>query len=205
MNGLYEELNIKKVVIAILILLLLIVSIIVFAISKVGTQSSSSNDNKVSNVKNPSSQSTTAIFEDSESRVSIELPKKYNLTQSFNSEYLIKLTSEENVDVYVSKIERIDGRNLETIARADKTSYLESYNAYSNLSDLKELDVQGNRAFTYSFHYLDENMNKAFYIQVTLLEVGEEIYFFDVDFPLEDLVLYTNLVSDTLSNFKIVK
>ena len=54
----------------------------------------------------------------------------------------------------------------------------------------------------YSFHYLDENLNKAFYIQVILLEIGEKIYIFDIDFPLEDLVLYTNLATETLSLFK---
>lgn len=190
------KLNIKKVVIAISILVLLIVSITVFVISRITKKEVDDNTtNKSKEV------STTAIFTDVENTISVEIPKKYNLEQLYNSEYLIKLSSTENLNIYISKMEKIEGRDLAVIARADKLAYLESYNSYSNVSDLKELEVNGNRAFAYSFHYLDENLKKAFYIQVILLEIGEEIYIFDVDFPLDDLVLYTNVATETLATF----
>lgn len=184
------KLNIKKVIIAVLILILFIVSIIVFVISK-----STRNEEK-------NNSSTTEIFTDIQNTISIEIPKKYKLEQAHNNEYLIKLSSEENVDIYISQIDKIQDRDIYAIARADKLAYLESYNSYSNASELKELEVNGNKAYMYSFHYLDENLNKAFYIQVILLEVGEKIYIFDIDFPLDDLVLYTNIATETLSNFK---
>lgn len=191
-----RKLNIKKVIIAVLILILVIVSIVVFAISR-KTDTVENNIN-TQNEEN----STTDIFTDVENTISIEIPKKYKLEQVHNNEYLIKLSSEENVDIYISTIDKVEGRNLFAIARADKLAYLESYNSYSNASELKELEVNGNKAYMYSFHYLDENLNKAFYIQVILLEIGEKIYIFDIDFPLEDLVLYTNLATETLSLFK---
>lgn len=183
------KLNVKKVIIAILIIILLVVSIVVFAISRVANK-----DDELTE--------TTEIFYDAPNTVSIEMPKKYNLKQSYNSEYLIKLTSDENADIYISQIEKIENRDLSTIARADKMAYLESYDKYSNLSELKELEVNGNRAYTYSFHYLDENLKKAFYIQVILIEIEEQIYIFDIDFPLNDLVLYTNLMTEALSGFR---
>ena len=187
------KLNIKKVVVVALILILFVVSIIVFAISRLSIR-----DIDV----DVSDNSTTQIFTDVGSTISIEMPKKYNLKQAHNNEYLIKLTSDENADIYVSKIEKIDGRNLYTVARADRLAYLEAYNVYSNLSDLKELEVNGNKAYMYSFHYLDENLKEAFYIQVVLLEMNEEIFIFDIDFPLDDLVLYTNMATEVLSTFK---
>lgn len=191
-----RKLNIKKVIIAVLILILVIVSIVVFAISR----KTDTVENNI-NTRNEEN-STTDIFTDVENTISIEIPKKYKLEQVHNNEYLIKLSSEENVDIYISTIDKVEGRNLFAIARADKLAYLESYNSYSNASELKELEVNGNKAYMYSFHYLDENLNKAFYIQVILLEIGEKIYIFDIDFPLEDLVLYTNLATETLSLFK---
>lgn len=200
----YEKLNIKKVVIAVLIGILLIVSIIVFAISRIGAKKikEESNNEAVNTVVQEDNKS---IFTDIEGTVSIELDKKYNLVQSHNSEYLIKVSSDEDVDIYISKLEGFESRELSSIARADKLAYLESYNRYSNSSDLKELNVNGNQAFTYSFHYLDENLKKAFYIQVVLLKVQDRIYVFDIDFPLDDLNFYTNLLSDTLAEFKVLK
>lgn len=194
-----DKLNVKKVIIAVLILILLIVSISVFVVSRV-TQNTGNNNSK-NEIDNSA---ITEVFTDIQNTISIEIPKKYKLEQAHNNEYLIKLSSKENVDIYISKIDKIENRDLYTIARADKLAYLESYNSYSNLSELKELDVNANKAYMYSFHYLDENLNKAFYIQVILLEVGEKIYIFDIDFPLDDLVLYTNIATETLSTFKLL-
>lgn len=194
----YRQLNIKKVIIAVLIAILLIVSIIVFVISR--TMNNSENSNTSAN-KNESVESKTEIFTDTEKTVSIEVPKKYGLKQAHNSEYLIKLSSEANVNVYLSKIEKMENRPLSSVARADKLAYLEEYNAYSNLSDLKELNVNGHEAYIYSFHYLDENLRKAFYIQVVLMELEDGIYIFDIDFPLDDLSMYTNLITEVLEKF----
>ena len=194
----YRKLNIKKVIIASLIAILLIVSVTVFIISKTGNHSVEN-----SNIVNSSegAESKTEVFKDIDETVSIEIPKKYKLTQSHNSEYLIKLSSDDNLYVYVSKMEKMENRPLSSVARADRLAYLEEYNAYSNLSDLKELNVNGNPAYIYSFHYLDENLRKAFYIQVVLMELDDAIYVFDVDFPLDDLSLYTNLVTEVLEKF----
>ena len=193
----YRQLNIKKVIIVASILILLVVSITVFIISR--TMKHENTENTV--LKTETIESKTEVFYSVDKSVSIEVPKKYKLKQVHNSEYLIKLSSDENMDVYISKMEKIDNRPLSSIARADKLSYLEEYNAYSNLSDLKELNVNGHSAYTYSFHYLDENLRKAFYIQVVLLELDDGIYVFDIDFPLDDLTIYTNLTTEVLEKF----
>lgn len=200
----YEKLNIKKVIIAVLIGILLIVSIIVFIISKVGAHKNKIEEDQTT-TKIEENESTTTVFTDTANTISVELDKKYNLVQAQNNEYLIKLSSDEDVDIYVSKLEGLEDKELYSVARADKLAYLESYNTYSNLSDLKELSVNGNQAYTYSFHYLDENMKKSFYIQVVLLRVNDRIYIFDVDFPLDELNFYTNLLTETLAEFKVLQ
>lgn len=193
----YKKLNIKKVIMVVLIALLLIVSITVFCISR----KMEKNDTNEDNVVPENVDSKTEVFYDINNTVSIEIPKKYELKQTHNSEYLIKLSSDNNMDIYLSKIDKIENRPLSSIARADKISYLEDYNAYSNLSDLKELNINGNLAYTYSFHYLDENLRRAFYIQVVLLELEDGIYIFDIDFPLDDLTTYTNVTTEVLEKF----
>lgn len=200
-----EKLNIKKVIIAVLIGILLIVSIVVFVISRVGANKNNNKENlDNNNIVKKEPESNTIIFTDIDNTISIELDKKYNLVQSHNSEYLIKVSSDDNLDIYISKLEGFNEKELYSVARADRLSYLESYNSYSNLSDLKELSVNGNQAFTYSFHYLDENLKKAFYIQVVLLKTNDTIYVFDIDFPLDNLNFYTNLLTETLAEFKVL-
>ena len=199
----YEKLNIKKVIIAISIGVLLIVSIIVFVISRVGAKENEVVED-VSEVK-ANQENTKMTFTDTENTISLELDKKYNFAQVQNNKYLIKLTSEENAEIFISKLEGLEDKDLYSVARADKLAYLESYNSYSNLSDLKELSVNGNQAFTYSFHYLDENLKKAFYIQVVLLKVNNTIYVFDEDFPLDQLDFYTNLLVEVLTDFKVIR
>lgn len=195
----YRKLNIKKVIITVLIVVLLIVSITVFVISRKMEKKPAEIENNV--VIEDDVETKTQIFKDVDGRVSIELPKKYKLTQSYNSEYLIKVSSEENMTIYISEMEKMEGRPLSSIARADRLAYIESYNANSNVSDIRELNVNGNLAYTYSFHYLDENLNKAFCLQVVLLELDDGIYIFDIDYPLDDLSLYKNLVTEVLENF----
>lgn len=204
----YEKLNIKKVVIAILIGILLIVSIVVFTISRIGAHKNKvAEKNSVSDTVEevvPEVESNIVVFKDTENTISIELDKKYNFVQSQNNDYLIKVSSDQDADIYISKLDGLEGKEMYSVARADRLSYLESYNSYSNLSELKELNVNGNQAFTYSFHYLDENLKKAFYIQVVLLKVGDNIYVFDFDFPLDELNFYTNLLTETLAEFKVL-
>lgn len=195
----YRKLNIKKVIIAVAILALLIVSIIVFVASRKMENQPKENNNTQAVENNV--ESKTQIFKDVDGKVSIELPTKYNLVQAHNSEYLIKVSSPENMSIYVSYMEKMEGRPLASVARADKLAYIESYNANSNVSDIKELNVNGNLAETYSFHYLDENLNKAFCLQIVLLELDDGIYIFDIDYPLDDLSLYKNLVTEVLENF----
>ena len=204
-----EGLNIRKVAIAIAIGVLLIVSIIVFTISRVGAHKNkmleSENAEALVQSQQVQPESNIDIFKDDAETISIELNKKYNFVQAQNSEYLIKVSSDNDSDVYISLLGEMENRELYSIARADRLAYLESYNSYSNTSDLKELNVNGNQAFTYSFHYLDENLKKAFYIQVVLMKVGDRIYVFDFDFPLDELNFYTNLLTETLAEFKVLQ
>lgn len=196
----YRKLNMKKVIIVILIILLLIISITVFIISR--NIKKPIEKEEVNNETNLNNQSNVETFYSIDNLISIEVPKKYELTSVQNSEYLIKLTSEYNMNIYISKMDKEESRPLSSIARADQLAYTEEYNAISNLSKIKELSVNDRPAYTYSFHYLDENLKQAFFLQVVLLQIDNEVYVFDMDFPLNDLTLYTNLVKEVLENFK---
>jgi hypothetical protein len=198
MNALikYPNLNKKKlaiVIAGIVFFLLLIIIIIVNSINHKSVEASLGEeigDNRV--------------FYDENRSISVETSKDYELKQYFTyTNYLLELRSSNDLNIFVSKIDD-NGKTLETLARADRTTYIKEFKSISNLADLKTLTINENEAATYSFHYLDSNQNKAFYLQVVFMKVNDNIYIFDFDFPLDDLTLYSNFITNFLASFKIL-
>jgi hypothetical protein len=199
MNALikYPNLNKKKVTIAIasiVFFLLLIIIIIVNCISSHNEEPGLGEE--IGNSR---------IFYDKNRTISIETSKDYDLRQYYSyTNYLFELRNSNDLNIFVSKIENDNERTLEALARADRTTYIKEFSSISNLADLKLLTINENEAATYSFHYLDSNQNKAFYLQVVFMNVNNNIYVFDFDFPLDDLNSYSTFITDFLSSFKIL-
>ena len=195
MYDFYEEprqLNMKKVIIIAVILILIIFSIIMLIARKIS---------KPTETENTTGTAKTITFYSSDNSVSLELPTSFNLKQ-YKSDYLLELRSENDLDIFISKENALQNRSLSEIANADKTAYLTNFENYSNLSEIKELSVNNNLAYTYSFHYLDKNLNKAFYLQVVWLQIQDKYYTFDIEFPLDDLDFNVNIATSVLSTFK---
>lgn len=198
MDGFYDEprkLNIKKVIIISTIFVLILIILIVWIAKKISTPAPAPNVEITE---------TSTIFSSNDKSVSVELSNTLGL-KNYNSglDYLIELRSDNNLDIFISKKEIFPNKSLQDVVNADKLAFLEKFENYSNLSDAKELNVNGNQAYTYSFHYLDKNLNQAFYLQIVWLQIGDIYYIFDIEFPLDDLVFNTNVVTDVLSNFRI--
>lgn len=200
----YEEprhLNIKKVVIACIIFIAILL-LIIFAIARKisspnNTEATKKQENEIMQDNN------TTTFSSNDNSVRVELSKNLNLTK-YDSDYLLELRSENNLDIFISQRDKIPNRDLLDVVNADKVAFLQNFQSYSNESDIKELSVNNNLAYTYSFHYLDDNLNKAFYLQIVWLEINEHYYIFDIEFPLNDLSFYTNLVTSVLASFTIL-
>lgn len=190
-----RQLNIKKVVIISIILLIILILIIVLIARKISSPK-----------ENENAKETTAstIFQSSDNSVSIELPKSFKLkSYHSNLNYLMELRSEDELNIFLSKQDMLKNQTLSAIIEADKLTFLNNFESYSNLSDTKELSVNNHLAYTYSFHYLDKTLNQAFYLQVTWLQIEDILYIFDIEFPLDDLPFNTNISSSVLSSFKI--
>ncbi len=192
-----KELNIKKVIIAVFIILVLLILILSFGISKFKNHKLEKQKIAEENAK------TTKEYISLDNSISIELSKSYKLVQNVSSsEYLLDLISDSNLCIHISKVDPIENKNFQDITKADRLAFSQSFETCSNLSELKELLVGDKSAYTYSFHYLDKNLNKAFFIQIIWIEINNLYYTIDIDFPLDDLPFYTNLVTETLSSFK---
>lgn len=198
MDDFYKEprqLNIKKVAIALGILAIMIILIIFSIARKISTPK-----NNTANVVTE----TSTIYCSNDKSISIELSNNLNLNQ-YDSDlgYLLELRSNNNLNIFISSHDIIQNKEFQEVVTADKYAFLSNFDGYSNLSDMKELSVNDNIAYTYSFHYLDKISNTIFYLQVIWIQINNNYYVFDIEFPLSDLAFNTNTVSSILSTFKV--
>lgn len=216
MNDYYSyerKLNIKKVIIAIAILLAIIIVIIV-AISK-----NKNNDNNTTNsvadeqistspeVENEEEKeelSTNIVYQDINKTISVELKRSYGLEViPPQDNRLLILQSNDNLSLYISKLDLIPNRDFLNIVTADKDSYVNNIGPYSNLTELRELQVGSLRAFTYGLQFLETTSNSAYILQIVWLETPDCYYVFDVEYPLSDDIYFQTVLTEALSTFSI--
>lgn len=189
-----KELNIKKIILVIIIILLIICALI-FGISHILKEK----EEKEIEDSNP-----YQTFYDSNNTLSLELSKDYGFVQyQPSNNYLIELRNENNLNIFISQNDLLSGRSLSEIASADIKSYIEEFNNYSNLSEIKEFDRNGSLAYTYSFHYLDSKTKTPYYLQVIWLEHNDKYYILDIEFPLDTLSTNSNIINDALNSLVI--
>ena len=194
MNEIYsfhKELNIKKVIFLIILIIILLISssIIIYKLLIMEPE------------ETPKEEFST--YYGSNNSISIILSKKYNLKSVNSTDYLIKLKSDKNLGIFISRNEFIN-KTLEEVANADLKTYIQSFPETSDVSNLEEFIINDNPGYTYSFHYIDTETETPYYLQVIWININNEFYTFDFEFPLDDLNNYTDIINETLDNFKII-
>jgi len=144
------------------------------------------------------------FFYSTDNSISVEIAKKYDLKQyNSSNKYLLELRSNVNLNIFISKKDIIDNKNLSEIVSADKRAFLEEFDATSNISDPKKLETINNMpSYSYSFQYLDSKTKKAYYLQVIWIETEIGYYIIDIELPVEYLSYYPNIITDTISGLK---
>lgn len=194
MNEIFEfrkELNIKKIILVIVLILLIILGA-VFLFSHI----SNKKEEKIEAEK------PNKLFYDENKTISLEFPKTYGFTQyKASGNYLIELRTENNLNIFITKNDLIENKKLIDIASSDIKTYINEFKNSSNISEISEFEFNGKTAYTYSLHYL--NSKKPYYLQVIWIEAKNCYYTLDIEFPLDSLNNYTNIINDTTSNFII--
>lgn len=194
MNELFQfhrELNIKKVLIIVAFILILI--FLIFFAPKI---SKKVEEKRIENSE------PNKIFSSSDNRISLVLPKEYGFSEyNPRQDYILELRAENNIDIFVSHKELIENRNFNNIVYADRDSYIKTFNTYSNLSKIADLTVNGNQAYSYSLHYLDNNV--SYFLQIIWIQTDNGYYIIDIEFPLDTLDFNHKLINDVITNFEI--
>ena len=200
-----RELNIKKI----LLFASIIIAIIVIAIFTVH------NIMQMVNMSQTGKTTPSKIYYDKDKTVSIildkELNKKYKFKQ-YNSinDYLIELRSENNIDIFISRKEKIEDRDFFQVVEADCREYVNQFSNYTNASQPQEFQTNiSPNAYTYSLQYLEKQSKTPYYLQVTWIEMDDYYYIIDTEMPYSILQETpdeaTSILTDILSNINIIK
>lgn len=190
-----EHLNVKKVI-GILVIIFIFICLVAFGIENYHKTPENQPIAQEDNIN----QST--IFYSDDNSISVELLNSYKL-KKYESDYLLELRSHDDLNIFISKNPAIENKNLADLIEKEKNNYLSTFENTSNISESKSITVNENTVYTYSFHYLDPNVNTTFYLQVMWLQIGNDYYTFDIEFPLDKLSFFTNVSTSILYSFSV--
>lgn len=190
-----EHLNIKKVI-GIMVIFISIIILTIFSIKKAHTKSENNTKTELPNITQ-----STVYYSDDKS-INIELLNSYKL-KKYQSDYLLELRSHDDLNIFIEKNPAIENKNLADLIEKEKNNYISSFENTSNISESKTITINEKPVYTYSFHYFDKKLNTTFYLQVMWMQVKNDYYTFNVEFPLDKLSFFTNVSSSILYSFSV--
>jgi len=200
-----RELNIKKILFFAIITIITLVIIICIV----------HNIMQFVNMTQTGKTTPSKIYYDKDKSVSIvldrDLNKKYKFKQ-YNSinDYLIELRSENNIDIFISRKEKLEDKDFAQVVQADCREYVNQFTNYTNASLPQEFQTNiSPNAYTYSLQYLEKQTKTPYYLQVTWIEMDDYYYIIDTEMPYSILQETpeeaSNVLTDILSNINIIK
>lgn len=195
MNNIFEfhrELNKKKVVGLVIVVLSILILIIFFR-----------PQNTEKKLKEQEAANPYKTYNSLDSRVSLELPKRYNL-QEIQNNYLIQLQSSDGLLINIEEEPIVFGKSLNEISNSDKEIYTKKFENTFDISDLKEFNLENSNAlssYTYSFKCINEEI--TYDIQIFWVQGNTCYYVISTAFPESDIQKYQGLESEIISSFKM--
>lgn len=195
MNNIFEfhrELNFKKVIGLVIVVLSILILIIFFH-----------PQNTEKKLKEQEAANPYKTYNSLDNRVSLELPKRYNL-QEIQSNYLLQLQSSDGLHINIEEEPIVFGKSLNEISNSDKEVYTKKLENAFDISDLKEFNLENSNAlssYTYSFKYINEEI--TYNIQIFWIQGNTCYYVISSAFPENDMSKYQGLESEIISSFKM--
>lgn len=184
-----KELNFKKIIIVVLLIIFIIAAFLFFFFHKKNIERQIEIEES-----NP-----FQTFTSTDNSLDLKIKKTYGFAQyASKNNYILELRTENNLNVFLSSQDLIPNKDLFEVVSADIQAYIEEFNNYSNLSEVKEFESNGKKACTYSFHYLDAKT--VYYLQVVWIEYNGKYYIFDIEFPLDSLSENSQIINVVIDN-----
>lgn len=180
----HKELNFKKILLFILIII--IISITLFFVFR----------------KPKIKEEIPVTFTDANQTISISLSPKYNLmAEKSKRGNLIELYSKNNLNISLSKTNKLFGKELLDIILADRSIYTSNYKNIADLSEISTINTNYIEAYTYSFKLKENSLTNIF--QTIWINSDDCYYILDIKYPEIDKDLYVNLVKELIASFTL--
>ena len=151
MNNIFEfhkELNIKKVISVFILAVFIIILIVVFH------PQNTEKKLKEEEISNP-----YKTYISADNKVSLELPKRYNL-QEIKSNYLLQLQASDGLLINIEEKSILFGKSLNEVVNSDKNVYTQKFENAFDVSDLEEFNLENSNtlsSYTYNFKYISNS------------------------------------------------
>ena len=195
MNNIFEfhrELNIKKVISVFILAVFIIILIVVFHLQ-----------NKEKKLKEEEISNPYKTYISADNKVSLELPKRYNL-QEIKSNYLLQLQASDGLLINIEEKSILFGKSLNEVVNSDKNVYTQKFENAFDVSDLEEFNLENSNtlsSYTYNFKYIS---NATLYnIHVFWIQGNSCYYIISISFPEESTSKYQGLESEIISSFSM--
>lgn len=143
--------------------------------------------------------SDTTLFVDNTNSISLNIPKKYNLSLvSSDDKHVLTLKSPENLYILISNESDFEGFDIYDIITKDRDSYIQKYENVSNISDIK----QNSNYYSYSFDY--NNSGRTYTLETIWLKTSNGYSIIDINYQ-KDIEKYNNITHDVLSSIKFIE
>lgn len=145
--------------------------------------------------------STSSIINSSDNIFQISVDNSYNLKYSPSDKYILNIYSNDGFSLTVSKVNKYNFK-LKDILISDQENFLNLLGEYSNLSKISEKKYYNISGYTYSLNYINDI--KEYKLTEFVTEIENNLYFFDIQYPIKKEFLYKNIQENLLNSISII-
>jgi len=137
-------------------------------------------------------------------KFSISIPKNinYRINSDTNNQFSIDLYStEDEMFLYASSIEKLRELDLYEVAKDDKDNYLSNKENIRDDSGIQNISINNYKACEYSFVYYDSSYGKDFYCNTVWIETSNYIYILNFEVVNDNVNKYKNIFANIKNSF----
>ena len=139
MKSWFSLINKKNIILLIFIVLLIIIVFLLLGLTR---------NHKQKNIDK------SLIYTAEDSSISVTLSEKMNFSKIESDSYKLALYSSSlDSGIYFSELEAHNIRDIYKFINADKNDYISKFSSISQVSDISETVVCGEKAYNYNFYY----------------------------------------------------
>lgn len=140
---------------------------------------------------------TYTSIKSSNNAFQISLNNDYGLENTTSNSYILHIHNSKEFSLTVSQVQKYNF-SLEKILKSDQQTFLNSLGNYTDLSEIHETKYKNISGYSYSLKYIHNS--KEYKLTEFITEINNNLYFFDIQYPVKYETKYENLKIELLNS-----